>query len=120
MKQTNDDIQKIKKIANDIFTGEPKTIGFARQTCFYDFLPEENEIDNISIEEYSEYIVSILSIICSFGIKIMFENNFHPQNIKQILKINQHLKCLGWQAIFTCKIKDDMISHVKINFELVQ
>lgn len=105
---------ELEDIANEIFRGESKP------AYSVELLPEDGtEIPN-SDEELSESIVSMLSIITTFGIQILFGKEFHPQNVSQINKLNDHLKCLGWNAVFTCMINpfgNGNISKVKIGFK---
>ncbi len=110
----DDDAEQFQELAYKIFTGEPQpayTVALE---------PDEASVVPIDAKERSEIIVSILSIICSYGIKILFGDNFHPQNEEQIRKFNNHLKCIGWVAIFKPEIQNETITGIVISFESVK
>lgn len=116
---SSSDIARLESLAEEIFRADPKP---AYSVCI---IPEENDDDDnrfelFSDEERSEFIVSMLSIICSFGIKMLFGEQFHPQNAEQIDKLNNHLKCLGWIATFRNRIENGKIVLVTIGFESVE
>lgn len=107
------EIEDLESLAETVFS-KP-----AKPTHSIALIPADGSDDFRNDEERSEAITSFLSIICTHGIKKLFGDSFHPQNKDQITELNDHLKAIGWRAIFRSRIDliENKIVDISINFK---